>query len=525
MAERKTEGSMALSPKENRVIVINPIEKAESALLRVAAYCRVSSDSTNQMNSFAAQNTYYTTLISSNKDWDMVDLYADAGITGTSAAKRPEFQRLIADCKKGKIDRILVKSISRFARNTKECLEFTRELKSIGVGVCFEEQNIDTSRVSGEMLTAIFAALAQKEGESISKNLRWSYQKRMRNGEFNTYHAPYGFEYCDGKLRVQPNEASTVRYIYEQYLSGQSPRHIALNLNTSSAGIKKWTRELVEYILKNERYCGNALLQKRYTTDTLPYQKKRNYGQREMHYVCGANEAIITEAKFEAAQDLRKRRYIHQKNTENCLSHIIWCEECGAAYRQKTVNGIRYWVCRTHEESIKNCSITPVPETEIQTAFNRLYFNLKNSESEVLSHLMKNLQSIRYNRLLWSMDIISLNKQISDLTSQNQLLAELQKQGLVDSDIFISQSNQLAQQLRTAKQEKERIIALDDDDTIAQIQELMDIIEHGPDFLTEFDEELFGDLVERIIVESNESLRFRLKNGLELRESIERTVR
>ena len=161
MAEqRKIDGSLALNTA-SRVITIPATEKSGPQRLRVAAYCRVSSDSADQLNSFAAQNAYYTALITGNPDWELVDIYADRGITGTSADKREDFQRLLADCKRGRIDKILVKSISRFARNTKDCLKATRELKEIGVGVCFEEQNIDSSRVSGEMMTAIFAALAQ----------------------------------------------------------------------------------------------------------------------------------------------------------------------------------------------------------------------------------------------------------------------------------------------------------------------------------------------------------------------------
>ena len=173
------DGNLALDSK--KVIVIEATKRPEEQKLRVAAYCRVSSDSSDQMNSFAAQLNYYTTLISGKENWVMTDLYADAGISGTSAKKRPDFQRLLSDCRKGRIDKVLVKSISRFARNATDCLETIRELKSIGVGVYFEEQNIDTSNMTGELLTAMFSAIAQKESESISGNMRWSYQARMKN--------------------------------------------------------------------------------------------------------------------------------------------------------------------------------------------------------------------------------------------------------------------------------------------------------------------------------------------------------
>ena len=198
MAEKHlTDGTTALA-RQPRVIKIEAAEKPQNVQLRVAAYTRVSSDSDDQLNSFAAQNRYYAELISGKAEWRMVDIYADEGITGTSAAKREDFQRMMADCRRGLIDQILVKSISRFARNTKDCLEAVRELKELGVNVRFEREGIDTANVSSELITAIYAAFAQKESESISGNMRWSYQRRMESGEFNTCRAPWGFR-LDGK--------------------------------------------------------------------------------------------------------------------------------------------------------------------------------------------------------------------------------------------------------------------------------------------------------------------------------------
>ena len=211
---QQTTGSLALEQK--KVIVIEAAQRPETQKLRVAAYCRVSSDSSDQMNSFAAQLNYYTTLISGKGNWTMTDIYADAGISGTSAQKRPDFQRLLSDCRRGRVDKILVKSISRFARNATDCLETIRELKAIGVGVCFEEQGIDTSEMTGELLTAMFSAIAQKESESISGNMRWSYQHRMKSGNFITCKAPFGYRLKDGMLEIYEPEAEIVRTIFSQ---------------------------------------------------------------------------------------------------------------------------------------------------------------------------------------------------------------------------------------------------------------------------------------------------------------------
>jgi len=240
MAEKHlTDGTTALAGQP-RVIKIEAAEKPQNAQLRVAAYTRVSSDSDDQLNSFAAQNRYYAELISGKAEWRMVDIYADEGITGTSAAKREDFQRMMADCRRGLIDQILVKSISRFARNTKDCLEAVRELKELGVNVRFEREGIDTANVSSELITAIYAAFAQKESESISGNMRWSCQRRMESGEFNTCRAPWGFR-LDGKsLAVHEEEAEIVRRIFLEYLSGRNPREIAEILNAEDTSGRIW---------------------------------------------------------------------------------------------------------------------------------------------------------------------------------------------------------------------------------------------------------------------------------------------
>ena len=195
MAKKQTNGNLAL--EQQRVIVIPAHDEIVARKLRVAAYARVSSSSEDQLNSYRVQNQYYSELISSNPDWEMVDIYADEGITGTSVEKREDFQRMMQDCRKGKIDRILVKSISRFARNTKDCLAAVRELKELGVSVLFEEQGIDTARVSSEMVTAIMASLAQKQSESISGNVQWSIQHRMEAGKYKLRTAPFGYDWFE----------------------------------------------------------------------------------------------------------------------------------------------------------------------------------------------------------------------------------------------------------------------------------------------------------------------------------------
>ena len=455
----------------------------------------------------------------------MVDIYADEGITGTSAKKRKDFQRMLSDCRKGKIDKILVKSISRFARNTAECLEAVRELKSLGVGIFFEEHNIDTKTVSSEMLTAVLASCAQAESESISKNMRWSIQKRMEQGTFNTCRAATGFRLSENGLVVHPDEAPVIQSIFADYLMGKNSREIAARLNEEETLGREWNRKLVDYILMNERYAGNALLQKKYRTDTLPRMKKPNRGEKPKYYVQGSNPAIVSQEIFEQANVLRKsRRKSVGKETGRPLAGKVYCGCCGSLNRVKQVNNTWYWVCRKHEETRENCKSLPVLEDELTAAFLRLYYNLR-THPEILSFHLKGLTTARNRQMLWSPEVVELNKKISDIMNQSHSLALLNQQGVIGSDIFISTSNRLAEQLRKAKQQKEKLQSMEDDKTIEITRQIIDVLSEGPEMLESFDEKLFCELIDKIVVESNTKIRFRLKNGLELPESIERTVR
>ena len=524
--DQPVKGSLALD-KAPKVIEIRPLEQMRTRRLRVAAYARVSSDSEDQLHSFAAQNAYYVELINSNPQWEFVDVYADEGITGTSAEKRDDFQRMLADCRKGRIDRILTKSSTRFARNTEESLETIRELKLLGVSVYFEEQNLDTSELSGELITAIFSLLAQKGSETISENLRWSIYRRMRAGKYNTCRAPFGYRMVNGKFTIVEGEAAIVQYIYNAYLTGKAAADIKKALNTLW-GERTWHVNSIDYILTNERYCGNALLRKSYKTMTLPRKKMKNRGQYPMYYVTGINEPIISQEVFDKAQELRKRRADQMKPSlpgQKPLLGWMRCGNCGRRLRPKQVSGRWYMACRKHEESAAACQLPPIPEETVINASLALYAKLQRHGEGIFTQLIRDLQSARSGRLLWSMDIVNLNHQIADLTRQERLLAELKQQGLVDPDAFVSRGNALAEQLRQAKLEKERLMVSEEDQTIQRTQDLLDALREGPEFLDTFDGELFSELVEQIVAESEECLRFRLINGVELTEKIERMVR
>lgn len=512
-----------------RVITIPATGQPEEIKLRVAAYCRVSSSSDEQLNSFAAQNRYYTELISGKDNWQLVDIYADEGITGTSIEKRNDFKRMLHDCERGLIDRILVKSISRFARNTTECLETVRLLKARGIRVYFEKENIDTGKVSGEMLTAVFASLAQAESESISKNMRWSYQKRMQMGTYIPSSMPYGYALKDGKITINQDEAAVVHRIYDLYLCGTSKRDIAESLNQQEILNRRhepWTHSSILYILSNERYTGDSLWQKTYQTDTLPREQKKNCGEVQQYYAKNTHPPIVSHKEYMAVQSLRSQRTVSQRPAHplHIFNKKLLCGNCGATFRRKTDKRETYWMCKSHAENASLCSVAQISETEIVSAFLRLYYKLKHTP-EILQQIMRNLYEVKNCRMLWSPDVVELNKRISEITSQNHTLAVLKQQGLVDPDIFISKTNELAEQLRTLKLEKERLLNSETDDSLSQTQQIIEILRDSPNFLEDFDAELFDELIDKIIVEDNTHLVFRLRNGLELKETIRKAVR
>ena len=323
--------------------------------LRVAAYCRVSTDDEEQLTSYEAQKNYYTDKIMTNKEWTMAGIFADEGITGTSARKRPEFLRMIRQCKQGKIDIVLTKSISRFARNTVDCLNYVRALKELGIAVIFEKENMNTLEVDSEILITMLGAFAQSESESISANVRWGIRQAMKEGKVTIqYKYLYGYRKGDdGKPAIIPDQAEVVRKIYDMFLSGTPVRGIQEYLNTSAVpninGEPKWARSAVDSILTNEKYCGDVLLQKTYIDDCINKKVKKNTGQLPMYLVQNHHEGIISRETFDAAQaELARRSAGKSPSKKNAptgrsrysskyaLSDRLYCGECGTRYQRCT---------------------------------------------------------------------------------------------------------------------------------------------------------------------------------------------
>ena len=320
-----------------QVQVIQPIQQ-QPKRLRVAAYARVSSDSEDQLNSLSVQVDYYTHLIQENQNWDFAGIYADEGITGTSTKHREQFNRLMDDCRAGLIDRVLVKSASRFARNTADALASVREMKSLGVTVVFEKEGFDTETANGEMILSMICSVAQEESLSISKNMKWGIRKRMQSGTYVTVSTPFGYRQENRKLIPYEPEALVVRFIYAQYLAGESVARITKLLNSQypkEAGA--WNPPAVQSILTNEKYRGDTCCQKRYTPDTLPLQKKRNKSQLPKYYIQESHPAIIMPTDFEKVQALLSQKRTHRSQMHSYpLTKMAVCQFCGKMLSPKT---------------------------------------------------------------------------------------------------------------------------------------------------------------------------------------------
>ena len=500
-------------------------QKADK-LIRLAAYCRVSSDSEDQLHSFAVQIRYYSEYTRKHPEYLLVDIYADEGLTGTDMKKRDELNRLIRDCKKGKIDRIIVKSVSRFARNTEELLITLRMLKELGVSVYFEEQGIDTDKLNMEMIVTFPGMAAQQESVSISGNMRWSYQKRMQSGDFNCCRAAYGFELIDGQLIPKEDEMRVVQRIFSLYLQGMGIQSIANLLNEEGVprryGQKKWHESTIQYILKNERYMGDALLQKSYTTETLPFRKVRNSGQKPKYYVENSNPAIVSRETYGAAQELMRSRRTSNGGQRDryTLSSKLRCPECGRAFRRQTISGKAYWLCGGKAAGAMDCQYRRVREDMVYEAFTRMADKLQDNRKSLLGTLIHQIEMMQSKTSDVQEKIRQIDKQLADLSAQNLVITRLHTGGILAAAEYAAQTAEIGNKIAELRIERRKNLAEDEDDEwLDEIKTLYEIFEgYAP--TGGFDEELFGQIVEIITVDDNTKITFRLIGGIELTEKI-----
>ena len=384
--------------------------------LRVAAYCRVSTEEEEQQGSFEIQKLFYTDKIESNPEWTMAGIYADDGISGVHTQKRDDFNRMIQDCKKRKIDLILTKSISRFARNTLDSIQYVRMLKQLGITVIFEKESINTSTMNSEMILTVLSAFAQAESESISQNVARG--MGFRQGKFPfPYSQMLGYRKgADGKPEIIPEQAEVIRLIYNSYLQGDSLQNIKKKLETIGAvtvrGKATWSSQAILRILQNEKYCGDVLLQKTFTEGVLTGFQKKNTGQLPQYYIENHHEGIVTKQVFREVQaeiakrqsknpaNIRKKRK-GRYNSKYALSGRLVCGECGSSYKRVTwdIHGRKevVWRCASRAAyGTKFCKHSPsIPEEELHEAILKAIQELDdNFTAEVSLQLNGILQQI-----------------------------------------------------------------------------------------------------------------------------------
>ena len=533
--------------RENPPIVITIPAKNETAhaqetqrQLRVAAYCRVSTDDEEQLSSYEAQQNYYTDKIMTNKDWTLAGLFADEGITGTSARKRPEFLRMIRMCKKKKIDVVLTKSISRFARNTVDCLNYIRALRELGIAVIFEKENINTLEADSEILITMLGAFAQAESESISQNVRWGKRQAMREGKASIqYKKLYAFERGeDDKPKIIPEQAEIVRDIYQQFFAGASLRMIKENLENRAirnvGGKLEWTIVTIRSVLSNEKYCGDVLLQKTFVTDCISKRIVRNTGQLPMYLVQNHHDAIVDRRTFDAAQVEMARRNATKSpsmkgvtglgtyTSKYALSDRLICGECGTLYRRCTwtAGGVKriVWRCVSRlDYGKKYCHDSPTLEENllqrnILAALNSVMGSKEELAAQLTSAIELELAPVRGE----SMSIADMERRLIELDQQTQRIIEQTGDGsyreYTDQLKKIMDEAAALKETRSAIEEQRRSSAA----ATARLRNAAAVVEQAPIGLAAWDETLIRQIVESVKVISTSKIMVKPKGSAEI---------
>lgn len=495
-----------------------------------AGYARVSTDHDEQFTSYTAQVDYYTKYIRQNPDWNFVAVYTDEGISGTSRKKRDGFNRMIKDALDGKIDVIITKSISRFARNTVDTLTTVRELKDHGVEVIFEKENIRTFDSNGEMLITIMSSIAQEESRSISANITWGHRKRFADGKLLMAFSSFlGYDRGPtGEPVINEEQAEVVRRIYFDFIHGMTPSAIAKQLTKEQvptpAGCTIWKTTTVEHILKNEKYKGCALLQKSFTVDFLTKKTKVNEGEVPQYYVENSHPAIIDPAEWELAQiEFERRARLGRKYVGgHIFSCKIICADCGGYFGAKVWNSTsryrrRIWQCNDKYTGEKVCSTPHVCEDILKEKFVQAANILLSRVESVLADCDVILSTLG--------DFHGLDNEIERLDQEMETLSEVNKAFLEqnasteqDQDVFLEKYSRLTAEFDslTAQREllqssKQRRIAQAEEISLLKAELLR---QHGP--LTEFDEMLWITCLEQVTVLPDGALSFKFKIGVEI---------
>lgn len=537
-----------LAQGEMRVVVI-PAKSSEenkqaAKCLRVAAYCRVSTDDEEQKTSYEAQIGYYTEKINQNPEWQMAGIFADEGISGTQAKKRPEFLKMIRLCRQRKIDIILTKSLSRFARNTVDSLGYIRELRALGIAVISEKENINTLTAESEMLITIMSCFAQAESESISKNVSWGVRQSFKNGNVPMQYARLlGYRKGhDGNAEIIPEEAEVVKEIYRCYLDGMSMNLIADRLNekglTTKGGSSPYRKMVVQRILTNEKYTGDALLQKTYVTDCITKKMRKNNGELPMYLVKNHHEPIISRSDFNRVQEEMARRSakrtIADKLTKTgqgkysakyALSELLICGECGEHYRRVTwtAKGFKEikWRCVSRiQYGKKKCHSSPTVDEQ---AFHRAIVSAINEFCEVKDDVAKALRESIIEALDQNQNgsVHAAQQRIDELARNMDELIKLAtvpdtaENAMSDIAKFSEEMKMLREFIETEKAKQTEV-----QHGSNELSNVLQRLEKENFTLTEYDDIVTRQLIEQITVDIKNTITVRFKGGFEMRANL-----
>jgi DNA invertase Pin-like site-specific DNA recombinase len=487
---------------------------------RVAPYCRVSTDHEEQLSSHKSQVAYYTEYVGSREDWILVDIYADEAITGTSTKNRVDFQRLISDCISGKVDMVITKTISRFARNTLDTLKYVRLLKSHGVAVFFEKENINTLTMDGELLLVILSSVAQQEVENISANVRKGLQMKMRRGELVGRPECLGYDYdpITKSISVNPIEAETVRYIFKRYTEGVGAFTIRQELeklgHITKNGKSNWSDHAVINVIKNEKYIGNLRQGKYYTVDPFTKVRRENFGEQDTYYVREHHEPIISVEVFYAAQEILSRRQGDRKGTrvkysrKYAFSSMLECGFCGTSLsrrieHQKSPYEKAVWMCiaKVKKLSVKNCThAKAVAETIIGQAFVESYRRVYGDDKESLNELLREVeQSLSKNDP--TIEIAKIDKELSTLTQKRRKLLDTYLDCKVDEETYELKLADLTEKTEILLSERNALQKSTTGSVTLQerLKVFRKLLEQNG-VITEFSREIFESVIEKVIV-------------------------
>ena len=502
-------------------------QSTEIKKLRVAAYCRVSTENDDQKESLNAQREHYESWIKLHDDWEFAGVFYDFGISGTTTDSRDGLQALLYECRTGRINYVLTKSISRFSRNTSDCLSLVRELLDMNIPIYFEKENIDTGSMESELILSILSSMAQNESESISKNVKWTVRKKMESGTFVFGCPPYGYTKDEnGNLVIEPAEAEIVRMIFTSVLNGMGTYKIAQILGKKKIPTRKggkWSGSTVKGILINEKYYGAAVFQKTYTDSN--FKRHINHGELDRFLAEDHHEAIISKDIFDQVQLMLQKhgeehgivRDIEKYHNKYAFSSKIICGECGNRFKRQTQSSGIAWACTTHLYHKEACSMMFIKDEAIKAAFvtmmNKLIFGYRQVlkpyyDTLCLADTDENLQAI-----------LALKNQLQRNSERKNDLRKLRVKKFLDAVMYNQELQRIEQENEEIRSKLKCLDRTAENSDIKETKKLLHFTETA-EMLTGFSDDLFTEFVNRIYVYTRTCIGFQLKCGLTLKEEV-----